>query len=152
MFKDFNTDFRLLFFDIFNIKPDISLTLRVSELCRLDFSILEISRLITCLILLFQGLTVDLSIQISIWSGLVSHEEQIFLINRSRIEDAMKEIEERILFADSALCSGCAHITSERKRPLPNGQFLDRRRTLGTSQKRSSKQLENELKRSTCTI
>ena len=52
----------------------------------LDFEIPMVTE-ITKLIFLFQGLTVDLSIQISIRSGLVhvSHEEQIF---RSKIEDA----------------------------------------------------------------
>ena len=81
----------------------------------------EITKLFA-LIFWFQGLTVDLSIQISIRSCLVSHEEQIF---QSKIEDATKAIE-RILFADSALYSGRVDIlTSKYKRSLPNGQFLD---------------------------
>ena len=46
-----------------------------------------------------------------------------FLVNQSTLSKT-KEME-RILFADSARCSGRAHITSKLKRSLPNSQFLD---------------------------
>ena len=51
----------------------------------------EITKLFA-LIFLFQGLTVDFSIQISIRSGLVSHEEHI---NRSKIEDGYEGVVSR---------------------------------------------------------